>query len=57
MDHVVFWIFLWLIPTLSLSKLKLCIGFFCLALIGIVTYFLVNATVTEFSELLARFIR
>jgi hypothetical protein len=31
MDRVVFWIFLWLIPTLSLIKLKLCIGFFCLA--------------------------
>jgi hypothetical protein len=32
MDRV-FWIFLWLIPTLSLNtiKLKLSIGFFCLA--------------------------
>jgi hypothetical protein len=33
MDHVVFWIFLWLIPTLSLNKikLKLSIRFYCLA--------------------------
>jgi hypothetical protein len=31
MDRVVFWIFLWLIPTLSLSKFKLYIGLFCLA--------------------------
>jgi hypothetical protein len=31
MDRVVFSIFLWLIPTLSLNKLKLCIGFFCMA--------------------------
>jgi hypothetical protein len=31
MDRVVFWIFLWLIPTLILNKLKLSIGFFCLA--------------------------
>jgi hypothetical protein len=33
MDRVVFWIFLWLFPTLNLNKieLKLSIGFFCLA--------------------------
>jgi hypothetical protein len=31
LDRVVFWIFLWLIPTLSLNTLKLKIGFFCLA--------------------------
>jgi hypothetical protein len=46
MDRVVFWIFLWSIPTLSLNKLKLCILFL---LFGVPQY--VGSPLTPFHDL------
>jgi hypothetical protein len=46
MDHVVFWIFLWLLPTISLNKIKIMHKFL---LFGVPQY--VASPITPFHDL------